>query len=754
MKPLLLALLLFAASSLLLADDNNMSVWINKATTQLNLIEKKLDTINLNQGTDDSDAKLLSQIQGRSQKCIDVTKNNLSEEQSNLKALGEPVAGESNDVAKKRQDLKRQVNLLKNQINACKLIHIQSSTLARNLKEKITQEINRKLFNRGVPFLLAVDKIFSDKKDLNLGNFNAGEWKLFFSDKNLLALIVTTLIIALVIRHLLLQSLVVINPKTIDNFDGFSIAIRACLFKFLPLILPLLALLIYTKISSDFSNENLILHLVYSTSITLGIYLFIRAILNPCKPAQQFLLETAFLAKQLSHYLTLALLLAWASYLLLVTPLKEMFDTNVIYLLRAILLSSLVITFSIILWKIRGYTFALLTSWLRIVIVLILFVSLLAEFLGYRNLSIYLIMGTMGTLLSLAVAIILSRISSDFFDQLDNGNQLWQLQFRQVLNVNKDEHIPGLMWIRLLVVLSIWGGFVFAVLRSWGLSQQSELLLIEGISQGFDIGSFHVVPSRILLAMFIFSLIVGLSRLFKKRIAAPWIAHTRMDKGARDALLTIIGYVSFILAVLFALSIAGIEFKNLAVIAGALSVGIGFGLQNIVNNFVSGLILLFERPIRSGDWIEVGNTRGYVKSINIRSTEIQTFDRAEVIVPNSELISSQVTNWMLHDQIGRLKLSIGVAYGSDIEKVRDILLEIIKNHPDVICDSRFITPPRVLFLEFGDSALNFEMRFFLKEISRRRVVTSDINFAIDKAFREAGIEIPFPQRDIHLKKDA
>ncbi len=270
----------------------------------------------------------------------------------------------------------------------------------------------------------------------------------------------------------------------------------------------------------------------------------------------------------------------------------------------------------------------------------------------------------------------------------------------------------------------------------------------------YDIGSFHVVPSRILLAILVFSLIVGFSRLFKKKIAEPWTGHTHLDRGARDAILTIIGYVGFIFAVLFSLSIAGIEFKNLAVIAGALSVGIGFGLQNIVNNFVSGLILLFERPIRSGDWIEVGDTRGYVKSINIRSTLLQTFDRAEVIVPNSELISDQVTNWMLHDTVGRLILKIGVAYGSDVEKVRDILMEIITNHPEIMSKSHYITPPRVLFLEFGDSSLNFEMRFFLKDIRQRRTVTSEINFAIDKAFREAGIEIPFPQRDVHIIKSS
>ena len=198
------------------------------------------------------------------------------------------------------------------------------------------------------------------------------------------------------------------------------------------------------------------------------------------------------------------------------------------------------------------------------------------------------------------------------------------------------------------------------------------------------------------------------------------------------------------------MSVAGFDFSNIAIIAGALSVGIGFGLQNIVNNFVSGLVLLFERPIRKGDWIVVGQTEGYVKDIQIRATRIQTFDRSDVIVPNSELISGQVTNWVLSTKSGRAIIPVGVAYGSDTEKVRDILMEIAETNNE-IDTSGYMPKPRVLFREFGDSSLNFELRVFMKEVDNRLSLISDINFAIDKAFREAEIEIPFPQRDLHVK---
>jgi small-conductance mechanosensitive channel len=223
-----------------------------------------------------------------------------------------------------------------------------------------------------------------------------------------------------------------------------------------------------------------------------------------------------------------------------------------------------------------------------------------------------------------------------------------------------------------------------------------------------------------------------------------------MDRGSKEAMISLTGYFAVAVAFLIGLSIAGVELANLALIVGALSVGIGFGLQNIVNNFISGVILLFERPIKTGDWIVVGGTEGFVKKISIRSTQIQTFDRSDVIVPNSELISSQVTNWMFRDHIGRVIVPIGVAYGSDVEKVKAILLDIAFKHPLVITQSPVLPKPAVLFRTFGDSSLNFEIRCFIREIDSRMAVVSEMNFSIDKAFRAADIQIPFPQRDVHM----
>ena len=181
--------------------------------------------------------------------------------------------------------------------------------------------------------------------------------------------------------------------------------------------------------------------------------------------------------------------------------------------------------------------------------------------------------------------------------------------------------------------------------------------------------------------------------------------------------------------------------------AGALSIGVGFGLQSIVNNFVSGLILLIERPIKVGDRVVVGGKEGHIRRINVRATEIETFDRATVIVPNSEIVSTSVTNWTHRDRHGRAEVQVGVAYGSDPEKVRDVLLACAKAHPCVA----ILPEPIVAFKDFASSSLDFILLGFVDDVENKARVESELRYAIVRAFAENGIEIPFPQREVRLK---
>jgi small-conductance mechanosensitive channel len=219
-----------------------------------------------------------------------------------------------------------------------------------------------------------------------------------------------------------------------------------------------------------------------------------------------------------------------------------------------------------------------------------------------------------------------------------------------------------------------------------------------------------------------------------------------LSKGLPHTIAMAVKYILIVAGFLLALNAAGIPMDKLTIILGAFSVGIGFGLQNIFSNMVSGLILLFERPIQLGDTVQVGQLTGDVKSIDLRSSNIRTFDGAEVIVPNGQLISNEVINWTLSDKKRRLEVEVGVAYDSDPELVRRLFMDILTTHPKVLQDPE----PLVFFSSFGDSALDFVLVFWIADYSEGRIIKSDVHFKIFSILKENNITIPFPQRDVHI----
>lgn len=264
---------------------------------------------------------------------------------------------------------------------------------------------------------------------------------------------------------------------------------------------------------------------------------------------------------------------------------------------------------------------------------------------------------------------------------------------------------------------------------------------------GFRIGGVYISLADIVFAVASFVGILALTRVTQGALQRGPLAHSRVDPGVQNSLTTLFGYVGLVVAAVVSLGIIGVNLSNLALIAGALSVGIGFGLQAVVSNFVSGLILLFERPIKAGDWVVTTSGEGIVRKISFRSTEIETFDGSAIIVPNSELVAATVTNWTHKSNIGRVKLLVGVDYSSNPEQVRDILIKCAQAHPLVTA----YPEPFVVWKDFGASSLDFELRAFVSDILRGVQVTSDLRFAIFKAFADAGISFPFPQQDIHIR---
>jgi small-conductance mechanosensitive channel len=262
------------------------------------------------------------------------------------------------------------------------------------------------------------------------------------------------------------------------------------------------------------------------------------------------------------------------------------------------------------------------------------------------------------------------------------------------------------------------------------------------------IGHMQLTLWTLIYLIVLVYLLFYLSGKLKTLVADKILARRNIDLGVRQAMATILRYIIIAIGFIVILQTAGIDLTALNVLAGAVGIGVGFGLQNIVSNFISGLIILFERPIKVGDRIEVGNVEGDVTQIKGRSTTVVTNDNIAIIIPNTSFITQNVVNWSHTGKSVRFKVPVGVSYFSDVRLVEKLLLEAAAENPDVLKDP----PPGVRFMEFGDSALHFELRVWSTSLVQKKgLLISSLNFRIIEKFRENGIEIPFPQRDLNIR---
>ncbi len=376
------------------------------------------------------------------------------------------------------------------------------------------------------------------------------------------------------------------------------------------------------------------------------------------------------------------------------------------------------------------------------VLKLLTVLAAIASFLGYTVLSMYVLHN-----------IVITLTAAGLFLSLRG---MWISSERTLLKRHAEndsdqagEQSEGSLFLLTLVELALAIGLFLTAARFWGVSLnnfEGQSNLMRGQLQ---IGSLTIGFNQLISSVIAFLLVFYFFKLIRWFLRERVFKVMRLTLSSSEAVLAIFGYMGFTLAIVASLNSLGVQWENLAIIAGALSVGIGFGLQTIISNFVSGLILLFERPVRVGDWVILGNgLEGHIKKINMRSTEIMTLERSSVLIPNSNLLSDTITNWTLHDKIGRQDIPVGVAYGSDTEHVKKVLLEVAAGHNLL----RRYPQPTVLFRDFGDSSLDFFLRVFLRNIDDRHRVGSELRFEIDRAFRENNISIPFPQRDLHVKE--
>jgi len=700
--------------------------------------------------------KLTIKMKSAASLCASNNEAALLELKAAMDGLGDEVKGEDIEVTKKRAAYQKEKETLDKALAKCNLYMASSKEVADLINDSEKSYFKKKYLAKSPDMLQLLYAYMANPVAIveESGKFVFMQSGLREIDTIDLVLSITIVLLSIFFGVWLKRKLLALESRRHWQDDFSENLLRAVLTTFATSAPYLIGSAVAALSSVVITLE--VTEIPFITEFFIGLSLFflasttIRLLFAPSLPAKPFILLSPHIAESLARRLKVLSILGLIGYLAFYTVFSQSIVESNLLLLRNVFSLFFVVN---IVWTLR----VIIKSprlpklrYLSMLVIVAVSLTLVAEWMGYRNLAFT---GRQVIISSFVVFILfvgLSKLFRDLFNAIDEGTYRWCRRLHRVLGVNQNDKVPGLIWLRLLTTIVLWGSFTFLFINAWDYSGGIIEQLRSYLVNGFDIGDFRIIPGRILWALLVFGVIVILSSWVRSQLEHNWLKMTTMGQGARDAMITIIGYIMFVIALFSGLSVAGFDFGNITIIAGALSVGIGFGLQNIVNNFVSGLILLFERPIRKGDWIAVGGTEGVVKDIHIRSTIIQTFDRSDVIVPNSELISNQVTNWVLSSKSGRAIVPVGVAYGTDTEKVRDILLAIAEENENV-SKSNLMPKPLVLFREFGDSSLNFELRVFLHNVDSRLGVISELNFAIDKAFREEGIEIPFPQRDLHVK---
>ncbi|MBI4182577.1 MAG: mechanosensitive ion channel [Proteobacteria bacterium] len=367
---------------------------------------------------------------------------------------------------------------------------------------------------------------------------------------------------------------------------------------------------------------------------------------------------------------------------------------------------------------------------------------------GYWTLSDWLFFGVSGSIGLIGSALLLSRTAHQL------GPRLLRRWLRPMLVRGLGLRFPATrlhnveFWMNAAATLCIWAAAGIAGLHLWSVAPLALASGVRAAGEGVTIGGLHLSVRDVALAFAVFGTLILLTRLTRRTLQTKVFPRTRLDPGARAALSTGISYGGVAIATLSALTTLGVSLSHLVLVAGALSVGIGFGLQAIVNNFVSGVIMLIERPIKVGDWVVVGAHEGIVKRISVRATEIQTFQRASVLVPNSELITGTLTNWTFKDLTGRVDVKVTIAQESDVARVRALLLGCARDHPEILD----YPAPRAMLRGFGEYGLECELWAFIRirEVTDKVRVESELREAVLAAFRQHDVSIPYPYHKIHV----
>jgi potassium-dependent mechanosensitive channel len=377
---------------------------------------------------------------------------------------------------------------------------------------------------------------------------------------------------------------------------------------------------------------------------------------------------------------------------------------------------------------------------IRVALWMAIAAMIIADLIGYIALSAFIVGQLAWTAVVAGLLFLLLKLTREGAEQAFRPGSRFSRGLIASLGVRREslQQIGALLSAAATVTLCVFAAILAAA--PWGVHSQDMLGAIKSAFVGVQVGEVTISLSSSIVALLLFTAGYVLTRTAQNWLEDRYLPLTQLDTGLRASIRTSIGYIGVLASLVFALAYLGINTERLALVAGALSVGIGLGLQSVVNNFVSGLILLWERAIRVGDWVLIGTDQGYVRRINVRSTEIETFDRATMIVPNAIMFAGVVKNFVRGDRVGRLVIPVSVLWGADPEKVREVLFEAAKSHDEVVG----IPTPSVLFTNISSSSLDFELVCFVEEIERAARVKSDLHYTIFRRFEEAGLRLNPP----------
>lgn len=730
------------------------------ANKALHLIKTNAESEKITVQDIQSELLTLNKFQQQAKKCADTSAkelDKLNQRLTEITTIAKPLQNAKNAALTEEQKyLNTKKEDLSKQLSECRLFSLRAEEETTDLNNALRELLTTRLLYAH-PNIFETLKHTSKGIDNSLQKFDLQSLKddsglTFFENKNtpLLLLPLFALLAIFYSRNRLKKKIIPYIGNATEV--SFSLHLKQALIAILSRYLPTFAAgIVLAVFFSTFTHSLITPSYLAFTSYAFLIYVFYLALIRfyfyPPAPAEGFTSLPKRAAKKLTRNLSQLGGLCFLTYVIYTFLNTQHIDHTLIDLFRSTLITLFAINFVLIVWAIKDVPLinrqpTFFKFLINFSLIAFLWFVLSTEYLGYHLLASYLLLSALITLFITFFTRLLNKVITHLFNRFKDAQKL-----RASFGLKRHERLVEMLWLRALLYTVLWLGFLIAMLKVWGLAQANFQTFVNYLLSGFDIGKLHIVPLRIVegaLFFIIFALFTRWLRAYIIRKSA-W----ELEDGSRESLASIIGYLGFAAAFILGALIAGVNFSGLALIAGALAVGIGFGLQNIVNNFVSGIILLIERPVKLGDRIVIGQTEGYVKKISIRSTRITTPQWSDVIVPNSELISQQVVNYMLHDMNFKVSTTVGIAYGSDTDLAKNVLLSVARTHPQVIADRKDVEP-MVYFKHFGDSSLTFELICMIKDVNMRFEVISDLNFAIDKAFKEKGIDIAFPQQEIRI----